>query len=234
MPVSRVMPESASRVERKRTRNRDALVVAARGLFARDGFESTTIADIAEAADLGFGTFYRYFADKEAVLEAVLEDGRREIDAVLIAAEPEGTPPSLALTRLSERFVQAVRRNRDVLSLMWQVAMRRTVGRRPLSVESLGPEQSLPAVLSSAIRRIIQQGIAAGDFAPGDAELLSRLIAGAHMYLLTPFAYDTDEHLVITTLCEFQLRALAGSMPDPVEVPSPVKHPARRRAVGGH
>jgi len=228
------MPESASRVERKRTRNRAALVVAARGLFARGGFESTTIADIAEAADLGFGTFYRYFADKEAVLEAVLEDGRREIDAVLLAAEPEGTPPALALTRLSGRFVQATRRNRDVLSLMWQVAMRKTVGRRPLNIERLGAEQSLPVVLSSAIRRIIEQGIAVGDFAPGDAELLSRLVAGAHMYLLTPFAHETDECLVIRTLCDFELRALAAaSGPAPVE-PDPVKHPARRRAVGGH
>ena len=228
------MPESASRAERKRMRNRDALVAAARGLFARDGFESATIADIAEAADLGFGTFYRYFADKEAVLEAVLEDGRREIDAVLLAAEPEGTPPALALTRLSERFVHAVRRNRDILSLMWQIAIRKTVGRRPLNVESLSPDHSLPVVLSFAFRRIIEQGIAVGDFAPGDAGLLSRLIAGAHMYLLTPYAYDTDEHLVITTLCEFQLRALGGAAAAVTVPPNPVQHTARRRAVGGH
>ncbi len=234
MPVSNVMPTSASRVERKRVRNRDALVAAARGLFARDGFEATTIADIAEAADLGFGTFYRYFSDKEAVLEAVLEDGRGEIDAVLLAAEPGGTPPRLALTRLSERFVQAVRRNRDVLSLMWQVAMRRTVGKRPLSVESLGPEQSLPVVLSRAIRRIVEQGMAGGDFAPGDPELLSRLIAGAHMYLLSPAAHETDEDLVITTLCEFELRALAAIRPAARPTPNPVKHTARRRSVGGH
>ena len=42
-----------------------------------DGFEATTIADIAEAADLGFGTFYRYFPDKEAVLEASSRTGAR-------------------------------------------------------------------------------------------------------------------------------------------------------------
>lgn len=234
MPVSNLMLESASRVQRKRIRNRDALVAAARGRFARDGFEATTVADIAEAADLGFGTFYRYFADKEAVLEAVLEDGRGEIDAVLLAAEPDGTRPSLALTRLSERFVHAVRRNHDVLMLMWHVAIRKTVGRRPLSVESLGAERSLPVVLSNAIRRIIEAGMVTGDFAPGDAELLSRLIAGAHMYLLTPTAHETGEDLVITTLCEFELRALAAPGAATRLVPDPIKHTARRRAVGGH
>ncbi len=214
-------------------RNRDALVVAARRLFARDGFEATTVAYIAEAADLGFGTFYRYFPDKEAVLEAVLEDGRNQIDAVLLAPEPEGTSPSLALTRLSERFLHAVRGNRDVLMLLWQVAIRRTVGRRPLSVECLAPEQSLPVVLATAIRRIIEQGIAVGEFPPGDADVLARLITGAHMYLLTPFARGADEALVITTLCEFELRALgapqlASMLPDPVE------QPVRRRTLGGH
>jgi AcrR family transcriptional regulator len=232
MPVSNLMPESASRTERKRMRNRDALAAAARSLFARDGFEATTIADITGAADLGFGTFYGYFPDKEAVLEAVLDDGRREIDAVILTHEPAGTSAASALASLSGRFVVAVRRNRDVLSLMWQVAMRKTVGRRPLSVERLGPEQSLPAVLSSAIERIIEQGIAAGEFAEGDGALLSRLIAGAHMYLLSPAAHDTDEELVIRTLRDFELRAL-GAKPAPLSE-EPVNERVRRRAVGGH
>ena len=233
MPVSNLMPESASRTERKRMRNRDALAVAARRLFARDGFEATTIADITAAADLGFGTFYRYFPDKEAVLEAVLDDGRREIDAVLLAPEPEGTSAASALASLSGRFVVAVRRNRDVLSLMWQVAMRKTVGRRPLNIASMGSEQSLPAVLSAAIERIIEQGIASGEFAEGDGALLSRLIASAHMYLLSPTAHGTDEELVINTLCEFELRAL-GATPDSFALNPDGRTRVRRRAVGGH
>lgn len=233
MPVSQLMPESASRTERKRLRNRDALVVAARGLFARHGFEATAISQIAEAADLGFGTFYRYFSDKEAVLEAVLDDGRNEMDRVLLAPEPIGTSAPVALERLTERFVRAVRRNRDVLSLMWQVAMRKTVGKRPLSIEGLSWEQSLPAVLSVAIQRIIEAGMATGDFAPGDAELLARLITGAHMYLLSPSAHETGEDIVIATLCAFELRALAATSAAVAVQPNPVTDSPRRRAVGG-
>ncbi len=233
MPVSQLMPESASRAERKRLRNRDALVVAARGLFARDGFEATAISQIAEEADLGFGTFYRYFSDKEAVLEAVLEDGRNEIDRLLLALEPAGTPPPIALARLTERFVRAVRQNRDVLSLMWQVAMRKTVGKRPLSIEGLRPEQSLPAVLSKAIQRIIEAGMATGDFAAGDAELLARLITGSHMYLLSPIAQETAEDVVIATLSAFELRALARASAEQARAGDPITPTARRRAVGG-
>jgi AcrR family transcriptional regulator len=234
MAVSNVMPESASRLERKRIRNRDALVVAARRLFSRDGFEATTIADIAEAADLGFGTFYRYFPDKEAVLEAVLDDGWSQIHAALFTVEPEGTPASVALVRLSERFVHHVRRNLDVLSLMWEVAMRKTVGRRPLKASVLGREQSLPMALSAAIRLVVERGIADGEFAPGDPTVLSHLISGAHFSLIHPATRTIDEPLVIDTVCEFELRALTPAAASARRTADPVPHTARRRAVGGH
>jgi AcrR family transcriptional regulator len=197
-------------VERRRTRNHDALVAAARRLFAQDGFEATTIAAISQAADLGFGTFYRYFADKEAALEAVLEDGRAAMDALLLAVEPAGTPAAVAVSRLSERFVRAVRRDRDILTLMWEVAMRKVATHRPLSLNAIGPELSLPALLAGAIERIVTPAIARGELADADPQLVSRLIAAAHMYLLTPPGFETDEGLVIKTLREFELRALGA------------------------
>ena len=73
MSVSNVITESTSRPNGSaRATAMRSLRPPARSSLER-GFEATTIAEIAEAADLGFGTFYRYFPDKEAVLEAVLE-----------------------------------------------------------------------------------------------------------------------------------------------------------------
>jgi AcrR family transcriptional regulator len=54
--------------ERKRARTRQALVEAATELFARQGYEATTVADIAAAADIGTRTFFGHFASKEEVL----------------------------------------------------------------------------------------------------------------------------------------------------------------------
>ena len=59
----------------RRRRTRNALVEAARGLFAERGVAATTIAAITERAGLGFGTFYLYFHNKEAILRDVLRDG---------------------------------------------------------------------------------------------------------------------------------------------------------------
>lgn len=209
MLPSSLISESPSRTERKRARNREALIAAARRLFAAGGFDATTIADISEAADLGFGTFYRYFDDKEAVLEAVLDEGRREIDAVLEC--DDGGDAGAALRELTARFVQAVRRNHDVLLLMWQISIRDRKQRRSTQPAAAFPEHPLPIRLGDAIARIIERGIASGEFASGDAHLLSRFVASAHMYLLSPGAQEIDEASLIETMCEFELRALGAS-----------------------
>jgi AcrR family transcriptional regulator len=66
--VTITMPEDLGRRARKKQHTRDELVSAATRLFAERGFDETTTADIAEAADVSQRTFFRHFTSKEAVL----------------------------------------------------------------------------------------------------------------------------------------------------------------------
>lgn len=65
----RSMAEEASTLrERKRQRTRAAIIAAAMSLFETRGYDATTVADIAAAAEIGTRTFFSYFASKDAVL----------------------------------------------------------------------------------------------------------------------------------------------------------------------
>jgi AcrR family transcriptional regulator len=57
---------------------RDAILEAARAVFAREGYADTGVQDIARQAGIGKGTLYLYFRSKEQIyLAALLEDARK-------------------------------------------------------------------------------------------------------------------------------------------------------------
>ena len=57
---------------------RDRLVNAAQNLLHRQGYNQTTLADIAEESDVPLGNVYYYFKTKEDIAAAVIENRRRE------------------------------------------------------------------------------------------------------------------------------------------------------------
>jgi AcrR family transcriptional regulator len=72
--------------------SRGRLAEAAFALYADRGFESTTVAEIAERAGLTERTFFRHFADKREVLFA----GSNELQERMVSAvreAPESLPP---------------------------------------------------------------------------------------------------------------------------------------------
>jgi AcrR family transcriptional regulator len=59
----------SSRRERKKQETRQRLLECAWRLFQEQGYDDTTVEDVTEAADVAKGTFFNYFATKEALLD---------------------------------------------------------------------------------------------------------------------------------------------------------------------
>jgi AcrR family transcriptional regulator len=75
-----------NRNERRKARTRQALMDAARSLIATRGTDDLTIADIAERADVGVGSFYNHFATKEELIRTAAADLFERVDVLAAAA----------------------------------------------------------------------------------------------------------------------------------------------------
>jgi AcrR family transcriptional regulator len=87
-----VEPVRSAARERRRERARVDVARVAMRLFSERGYEATTVQDIAEAADISYRTFFRYFATKEDV---VFPDVERHLEILRarIGGIPAGEHP---------------------------------------------------------------------------------------------------------------------------------------------
>lgn len=64
--------------DRKKAKRRDEIIAAARDLFARQGIDATTMADIAAAVGISAPTVFNYFGSKDGILIALISEGTSE------------------------------------------------------------------------------------------------------------------------------------------------------------
>ncbi|MEU6329780.1 TetR family transcriptional regulator [Streptomyces sp. NPDC047049] len=119
MTASRGRP---SLTERRRQETRLEIAETAATLFSEQGYDATTVEDIASAAGISLRTFYRYCAAKEDALTPLLTAGLgRLVDtlatwpadepltgAVQAAFDAPASPPHLADTERARRLVRVM------------------------------------------------------------------------------------------------------------------------------
>src|SRR5579859_1827576 len=71
---------------------RERLVAGAREVIHQQGVEKTTIADIAQAADVPVGNVYYYFKTKDELVAAAIDSHAQDVNAMLGSLERHRTP----------------------------------------------------------------------------------------------------------------------------------------------
>jgi AcrR family transcriptional regulator len=95
--------------ERKKLKTREAIQRAALRLFSRQGYEQTTVEQIAAAAEISPSTFFNYFPSKEDV---VILDVYDPMMLALFSEGPRTEPLSLTLERLVRMVAEIMDRDR--------------------------------------------------------------------------------------------------------------------------
>ncbi len=166
---------SEERRERQKLARREAILAAARKVFARKGFEGTTIADVAREAGVAAGTVYLYYASKLDLFAAL---NAKLFVVINDALQNTPAPPDLqggTGARIHAVF-DACREHRDLLRLVFLNPDPRTeVSRRMRRADE---ERLRP------LAELLRGGMEAGAVQEGDPMLLARLITGLVTYAL--------------------------------------------------
>jgi AcrR family transcriptional regulator len=157
--------EQQGRGTRKRARTRIELLTAARKVFAQRGYYDASIAEITELADVGVGTFYLHFRDKDEIFTTMLADGMRALrDRVL--AEVKQVAPEYAFSVSIRAILRHAYAERD----LFQIALS---GERRLA-PTLKAQSSLIEGFTQAFETAQAMGLLEGF----DIPILARFITG--------------------------------------------------------
>jgi AcrR family transcriptional regulator len=165
--------ERSGKREQAKAQNRAAILAASREVFAELGYDAAGVRDVIRRTDLASGTFYNYFADKEAVFRAVVDESAQEVRRRLRDAR------SGAQT-LEEFVGDAYRAWFEFLvedELMFELMQR-----------NAGPIRALfgDPILGSGVQELLEDIRAAidrGDLPPHDADYMAGAMAGVALEL---------------------------------------------------
>ncbi len=161
------MPESRTHDETRDKRL--AIIAAARDLFAKQGYEDTTIAEIARRAGVAVGTVYLYFENKRQILVEVSVSVNTAIASVMQAPELLNLPMRQIPRLLIEESFRKCHQNLSVMSL-YQVNLP--------SPEEVSLMQVAEQRIADALDSFFRQAIERGLLQPFDTKMYARMLNG--------------------------------------------------------
>lgn len=192
---------TTGRLERRKARTRAAILDAASQLFHQQGYEETSIQQIAELADTGVGTVYGYFAGKEQILREVLRAHSQEAVARYHAAVSDETPAIDRVVTALDTFARYISENRTVLLAAFQTA----AGSRPV-------DEGEADWVFDAYSSLIREGIERGELRDVPVGATVRVLIGSYsmaMLRLGPWAGQHDEAATLAELEQLARTLLA-------------------------
>src|SRR5947209_7100453 len=97
---------------------RRLILDAAVRVFARKGFHTCRVGDIAEEAGVAHGLLYHYFASKDELLETVFRETWSELLAAIHDVELSDAPAREQLRQVAAIMLRAWRRQPDLVRVL--------------------------------------------------------------------------------------------------------------------
>ncbi len=168
-------------VEKAEGRRREILVAAA-AVFARDGFASASLDDVAARIGVTKGVIYYYFRSKEEIFTEIrataIRDAIERLEAILAAGGSPEQRLRAAIRDLVDHIFDDLDRYANVLNA------------ERLSPESHATVRELQRRYERLIREIVAEGIRTGVFADRDPKIMTFTMLRACLAIAGWYAAD--------------------------------------------
>jgi TetR/AcrR family fatty acid metabolism transcriptional regulator len=167
-----------SKVQEERRRQ---ILQAAVRAFARKGYHSCRVSDIATEAGVAYGLVYHYYGSKEALLQAIFGETWGAMLTTIKSVEELDESAREQLRKVTEIVLRTWKRDPDLV----RVLVREVT--RSAQVQQEADEIELAY---QALQRIVERGQQTGEFREGiDARLTATIWYGALEEILTGWAF---------------------------------------------
>jgi AcrR family transcriptional regulator len=179
---------------------------AAITVFARQGFHSTRVSDIADEAGVAYGLVYHYFNSKDEVLNELFAERWSLLLAAIDEADASAETPRSKLAAVAAFIVDSYRHNPELMKVIIVEVTR--------AANSFG-RTHLPEIRRAydSITKIVADGQEVGafrrDIDPAFASMsfygaIEQLLSGWIFELIPASSADFDQakELVVATICD--------------------------------
>lgn len=166
-----VSPRRAEQNEQLKQERRQALLRAARSVFARKGLAAAKIGDVAAEAQSSHGLVYHYFPHKEALFAAVVEETVQGWEALIAQARQR---PGTAWERLRWLCEQTISGLDEAPAHVLVTVHALTEDAAPREVRTALERYTRQA--NEQLAALIAEGQRSGAVAPGEPAMLARAL----------------------------------------------------------
>ena len=183
---------------------RQALFEAALELFAEEGFQRTSHADIAAAAGIGRTTFYEYFASAEDLLVEVVQQTLPDLVEEMVGLVPDSLEPDRQLGALCSRMIEFVGTDHLGLILHTEVPRLSEEAQRAIAAS----HRDLSEAFTASYRRGVDMGLFREMPDPLAGRLIFQVIMTAGRTVMDADEPKQEVHEIADTAVRFLLQGL--------------------------
>lgn len=191
------------RTEARRAAARERILEAAIAQLEDGGYASATVQVVAARAGVATGSVYRHFPSKSDLFAEVFRRAtQREVDVLADLAADDGRPAAERIAAAAEAFARrALAAPRRAYALIAE----------PVDAAVDAERLAYRRGYRDIFKRLLDQGVAAGELAPHDTELAAAALVGAIAEVLVgPLSQErrAGSEALVAGLVQLALNAL--------------------------